>query len=389
MSIADRLRRRADALSPDFKLVLECVRWPRDGARAQAATVRAAAVADWSRVLGIVDRHRVPGLVAHALHAAAVPVPPDIRDSLAARAQAAAVAELVQAAETARLARAFSDASLGLTVVKGTTAALGIYGRLGLRHSVDIDLLVRRANVARAERIVADLGYRRTEPSADAPPGAVRARLDRYKDFAFVHEDKGIALELHWRLFLNPRFMPWVADAATVPMELPGGATVQTLGGDDLALYLCGHGAEHAWSRLKWLADLAAILSGPGGSADALYAAAKARGLARVAGPGLLLSAALLGSALPQALVADADSDARMRRLADIAFTCLVGSGDASELEDLPSGSTRKNLSHYLFTSDIRYLWHEARYDLLDDSVGGHSFGQRLQRLARLLAGRA
>ena len=34
-----------------------------------------------------------------------------------------------------------------------------------------------------------------------------------------------------------------------------------TLGADDLFAYLCAHGAYHAWFRLKWLADIGALLA--------------------------------------------------------------------------------------------------------------------------------
>jgi hypothetical protein len=388
MKHLDRLRRRSEGLTAEFRLVLECVRWPREPARDASTREIAAAVSDWDRVAAIVKRQGVPGLVNHSLIAAGAPMPDDVARTLGARATASAADELVHVAETIGLVRALGSAKVGVTLLKGPATALAAYGRLGVRRSVDIDLLVTRDDMPAAAAVVESLGYRRVEPVPSATPAQVRGRLDRYKDFSYIHDGKNISVELHWRLFLNPRFVPWIDASASEPVLLPGGVEVRSLAGRNHALYLCAHGAEHAWSRLKWLADLGAILNGGAIRADELYSAASAWSGERIVGPGIVLSGILLGTDIPPTLAEDLDRDRRMRALCDIAFISLVGNEDGTKLEETASGSTRKNFSHYLFTSDPRYVWHEARYDLLDNSLGGHGLGERIARLFRFLLAR-
>jgi len=71
----------------------------------------------------------------------------------------------------------------------------------------------------------------------------------------------GIGIDLHWRLFRN-RWLP-----ANARIEEVGEAWVDVgseripgLPASRLLLYLCMHGALDGWLRLKWLADIGALL---------------------------------------------------------------------------------------------------------------------------------
>jgi len=69
------------------------------------------------------------------------------------------------------------------------------------------------------------------------------------------------------------------------------------LGGEDLALFLCAHGAKHLWERLEWLCDLAALLARrPGLDWDAMLARARRRGAERIVLLALHLAHELLGA---------------------------------------------------------------------------------------------
>ena len=97
------------------------------------------------------------------------------------------------------------------------------------------------------------------------------------KDLGFVHEATGLRIELHWRLFLNPHAMAETSImAASRVVPLAGAAGLRTLGEEDLFAYLCMHGALHWWNRLKWLADVNALLAAtPDGTLSASSAPPK------------------------------------------------------------------------------------------------------------------
>src|SRR3974377_795808 len=82
-------------------------------------------------------------------------------------------------------------------------------------------------------------------------------------------------------------------------------SAVRTLGEEDLFAYLCMHGALHWWYRLKWLADINALIGVPAAaSIERLFHAAETRGVGRAVAQALLLCHRLLGAALPARLFA-------------------------------------------------------------------------------------
>ena len=81
------------------------------------------------------------------------------------------------------------------------------------------------------------------------------------KDFSYEHPGAGVVIDLHWRLFRNS-FLPANAGLAEVGEDWVdlGSERIPTLPAPRLLLYLCVHGALDGWLRLKWLADIGALL---------------------------------------------------------------------------------------------------------------------------------
>src|SRR5690606_21042563 len=102
-----------------------------------------------------------------------------------------------------------------------------------------------------------------------------------HKDMVFAHPGHRTIVELHWRLFDN-RHLYNPATDQPARVQLTPCAAVWTLAPEAAFLYLCLHGAQHAWSRLKWLADVAALVAKlDEAELTRRYAAARARGLHR------------------------------------------------------------------------------------------------------------
>jgi len=377
-------------LTPEFQLLLTCVRWPKDASIAALTREQSARVTDWPRFVALVQRHRVGGLIRHALGSAGVAAPPQVAAAMALQARDYALHELSSVGETIQLVRRLQAAGVQAAVLKGATVALLAFGRFGVRYSVDIDLMVAKADVVTASSVLRQLGYVRTEPSETVSAAKMSARMRRNKDLAFENPGKGMKVELHWRLFENPHLMGDVDVRSCEPCALTASESVLGLSKAVAPLYLFVHGAEHAWSRLKWLADAGALLNAESAMAGRLYRQAKAAGLARSVGPGMLLSAEMLGTAVPEELAQDLRHDWRMRWLLATARDSLVGDQQGTELEDTPYATTRKNLGHYLASGNLRYWLHEAWFDLLDEAPLGQEprpLVSRIWRRARALIG--
>lgn len=369
--------------TPEFALVAAATRWPRTPEAQARVRAEADRVSDWPRVVQIIDRHRVSGLASGMLAGLA---DPDAYAEIAASARENAVQELMFVHETLRLVRLIEVEDISVSVLKGVSAALMAFGRFGVRHSTDIDLMVPPACVASAASVLDAQGYVRIEPAKNADESAMRARMARYKDFVFEHPITGTVVELHWRLFQNRYLLRGKDLDRRTTIELHPGARVSALQRDVAVLYLFAHGTEHGWARLKWLADIGAILSAEGvHGAERIYFTARKRGAGQLVAPGMVLSHALYGTALPDAVRRDVARDWRTRSLIRTAYDSLVGEEDGHELEDRAHATTRKNLSHYLMSKDIRFVFSEIRYDLLDRTEDRPAYTSRIARLATRL----
>jgi hypothetical protein len=77
----------------------------------------------------------------------------------------------------------------------------------------------------------------------------------------YRHINRSVEIELHWRLaFWTPGQVIELWENSQVTEWL--GVRFRQLSWEALILFLCGHGAYHCWSRIKWLSDVVVILAG-------------------------------------------------------------------------------------------------------------------------------
>lgn len=320
---------------------------------------------DWGRVLRIARRHRVEGLVHAGLARLGVSPPDDFAEALRADAGRIAREAVVLAGETVRLQRRLDACGIRNVALKGASLeALG-YGGLGLRMAKDVDLLVTPADADAARQALQAMGYAAVHPKdLDEEQWGTWIRLGR--DVALVHPERGVEVELHWRLVDSPILIPAVSvESATVEVALAGGATVRTLAPQELFAYLCVHGASHGWSRLKWLCDIAALAARadePG--LERLHGEAVAHGAGLCALQALALCERLEMLRLPPEL-ARAARRPLVRWLVEGALRTLTAGGGEVELEDQPFGSSWITLSQPMLSGDLWKAPHEVLYRLM------------------------
>lgn len=361
-------------LKQEFLLAAACSRWPPSDSRNAAIELAAAAPIDWNRFVRVATRQRVMGLVHDGLKRARVAVPAPVARAIAEAASAQQRQNLQFAGEVVRIHRAFDERNVDVTFFKGVPAAIDVYDNIAIRHSKDLDILVSRHQVARAESILETLGYRRIAPPAAMSAARVRTLVSMGKDFVYAHKgNPSLEIELHWRLFNNAEFLSALANAGS-RRSFPAldNVCLKTFSGDDQFAYLCAHGAAFAWCRLKWLADIGALLAREEpGSLRRLYESAVRRGVARPAAQAILLCKRLLGTQVPEDLVEVLQRDRVVRRLEELAMTAMTQGGAESEPYDLPSGMKPINRSLWLMSGSLRYFWGEvnSRWISWDDVV--------------------
>ena len=301
------------------------------------------------------NRQQVIGLIHNGLRQVRPEVPPEIIREIETKAATLVRENLEIARESLRLQRLFDDADLPVLFIKGVALAVLAFGNLGLRNAQDIDLLIAYEMLPAATALILQAGYRRFDPSPDINDAQLRQILPLRKDLGFVHQASGLRIELHWRLFLNPHAMPKTSMTASRVVPLAG-AALRTLGEEDLFAYLCMHGALHWWNRLKWLADVNALLaSAPENGVERLVRAAEARGAGRAAAQALLLCRRLLGTTLTNRLTATMDSGATVRWLEATALNAMTKGQGECDPHETRFGTTRGSLSTVLLSRNWHY----------------------------------
>jgi hypothetical protein len=212
---------------------------------------------------------------------------------------------------------------------------------VGLKMGWDIDLLVPPEELDAAAAALESAGYR-----LDLPAGP-RAReglelFHRYaKESVWKSADASLTVELHTALSDNPALLRGVGPHSPEQrVEVAKGRFLPTLRGDELFAYLTVHGASSAWFRLKWIADVAALLGRtPPAEIERLYRRSIELGAGRAAAQALLLCERLFDTPVPPALAAELRSVRSNRWLLAVALRMLAGRSLATELHHLRLGT--------------------------------------------------
>ena len=319
--------RRAAAVlaSPEFFLVAACCGWPPSQSRNAAVRAAAAPIADWNDVVVAARRQRVGALVYDALLAAGVQLPAAPATDLARRAQAIFRKNLLLAAETYRLQALLEAAAIPSVALKGVALAQLAYGSLKVKHTHDIDLLIPPDRAVAAMALLERDGYTLSFPASHLSEAQRRAVVRYSREVAFIHPVRGAFTELQWHVADNPQLLQEVhAGSPAQNVVVADGLNVRTLARDDLFAYLCVHGAHHAWSRLKWLADLNAFIAAADADVMHLHRHAQAKGAGFCSGQALLLCQRFFALPIPDNLASELRGISRVRKLYAIAAETIA-----------------------------------------------------------------
>jgi hypothetical protein len=368
--IAQALANKALAgAPPEFFLVAACCCWPPSAARVQAIRAATLASVDWPRLLRIVRKHRVWGLVQDGLVRATVPLPAEIAQEIRAEALALTQRNLVIAAEVLRLQRRFEEAGVPIIFVKGVSLSLLAYGDLSLKHSIDIDVLIAPAWVEAAKLVLDRAGYAPIEPLLALTPTQFELLMRYSKECGFLQQEKHLVVELHWRLSYNPLLMENIGPNSPIQSVRIAQTQIHTFCFEELFVYLCVHGAQHDWQRVKWLADLAALLSVRGDrDIETLYRAAQRAGAGTCAGQAMLLCERLLGLEFPVSLARELRQSTKLALFEALALDAMLGGGAETELSARAFGTLRVCLSLFFLGQGWRYALYEFRRYLVSPS---------------------
>lgn len=250
------------------------------------------------------------------------------------------------------IGQAFDAAKVTWCVLKGVPLALRHYGDLAARRVGDIDILVAPDQVAVADTVLRECGWHRAGPQGQGPlPAPHYWHEQRYSD------SDGLTLELHHRPHPNPHLLalPTATLLARTERISLGSAAVPVLDRVSELLYLSTHGCRHAWFRLLWVCDIAAVTATSSPAfMDATRVAAVELGLMQPLVQALMLAERLLGATAPAWAHALHARSARQRRLQAFALESLWCARDAA---GNPVQRTRSSLLTALYQRTSPRFW--------------------------------
>lgn len=353
-------------LSTEFQLVAACCRRPAGGPADERIRTLAQAV-DWARLVAVARRHRIEGLVWDGLRRAGADVPTREAELLAAAASDIARQNLRLTAESLRLRSLFNAAGIDILFVKGVTLGRLAWGTIGLKMGWDIDVLIPPADVGTAAALLEREGYALHTPEGPAAREKLAFWHVHWKESVWIAPASGIAVELHTALSDNPALLAGVGmDSPRQAADVGGGGALPTLATEPLFAYLAVHGASSAWFRLKWIADVGALLApfSPQ-EIERLYRAALPLGAGRAAALALLLCHRLFETPVPATLLAELRRDRMTRWLLALSVRKLAGRAEARELEDTRLGTATIHLLQFGLDKGMRFKLGELRRQLV------------------------
>lgn len=280
---------------------------------------------EWEAVLRLADQHGTSSLLYQNLARLGDLVPSPVLASLRQRYERNIHKSLFLARELIRILDCLDAIGIEVIPYKGIVLSEVYYGDMALRQSGDMDLFVRKREVARIKSAVRDLGY---TPRVPIPEDAEADYIASGYECTFDSPAGKNLLELQWAL--QPRFY-------AVDFDMDGlferalnvtvaGRGVRTPSLEDLLLVLSVHAAKHVWGRLVWLCDIAQILKRENLDWDWVQAQAQELGIERILHITLLLTKRFLAAEIPTTIEREILADRRAQTFADeIAVAVAAG----------------------------------------------------------------
>jgi len=272
------------SVSPEFRLVAACSWSPQNSAQQSSlVNILTTEHLNWDVVASLVIRHGVTGIFCHVMGRLGwINVPEATIKRLKDVRLKQAVRALGQVAELTRVSTLFAESGVAVIPLKGVALSQELYDDPAVRSSIDLDILVRDDDVARAEDLLTELGYHHALGFHGMNARQQQHILKTLHHHIYINDARGVHIELHWRSFLwSEAQMKALWDNISYA-GLTGDRFPQ-LAKEDKILFLADHGARHNWQCLKWLSDLAMLLERmPADEWGALYTRAAYFDLQRV-----------------------------------------------------------------------------------------------------------
>lgn len=212
---------------------------------------------DWEALLELTITQQVTSLLYHRIKKFGQDgrIPAAILQRLRERSRFIAMRNLRYRQGLGEIADALSPLGIPLIVLKGVYLAAVIYDNFALREMVDIDILIPKADLAKAAEVMIDMGYQPTETFSNELEITEAHHLP-----PFIKPNVAV-VEIHWSI-TSPYYYYHIEPTELWDRAVPasiGGKDMLGLSPEDLMLHLCFHTSyQHNFSfGLRPFCDIA------------------------------------------------------------------------------------------------------------------------------------
>jgi hypothetical protein len=206
----------------------------------------------------------------------------------------------------------FASVGIEILLTKGPALAARCYGDPGSRQYSDLDFVARSADIRRATETMMALGY-----ESKVPIKSIEARKFP-GEYVFVRPDTKLMVEFHTEKTFryHPRPIPVEKLFLRRSSVRFDGREVPVLAVEDELMLISIHAAKHFWSRLMWVADIAALISQQNVDWDRAISGAREVSAERMLRIALLLAVNVLDARVPVKITRFLRSDSAAIRIA-------------------------------------------------------------------------
>ena len=246
---------------PEIELLLSCVNPNITDATAERIKALVKQDIDWQYLTRIADKHAVLSLLYSRINNTCPEALPElILKQWRWNFQSTAQRNLSLTAELVNLLKLLKQQNITALPYKGPVLASLIYKNVALRRFGDLDIIVQQQDIFAVRELLIAQGYRPDKEMTDAElVKYLNSKTEHTYDF--IHEDKNVFLEIHWRI--APKYITPIAAKDLWPDLEPfslAGTTINNLPLEDWLPILCVHGSRHVWERFSWLCDIATLI---------------------------------------------------------------------------------------------------------------------------------
>ena len=211
---------------------------------------------------------------------------------------------MLMTAELLRIMKLFEDNGIDALAFKGPTLGQIAYQDITLRQYNDLDILIDEKNALNAAKLMIEHGHTAILPLTIL---SNKTCLHAAKDFSLTSKSGGVHTELHWRLFKSKYNIPlhFYTNGNKYQTILINSKPIKTLQNELLLVYLCRHGAKHAFERLEWVCDIDRLIRSVDIDWDFAISIAEHSHTKRSFWLGISLAYTLLRSPIPEKIIAN------------------------------------------------------------------------------------